>query len=103
MTCNIKLPTDYLAAYWTYCHVSAAQVLSDETGDVTVSSNGYARPQAINSQHENTYVSMTQCDFYPVPSKNLSLSWSGAARFLKSIDKIMDNIDYVYVVYNYYP
>jgi len=21
--------------------------------------------------HENTYVSMTQCDFYPVPSKNL--------------------------------
>ena len=40
--------------------VFAAQVLSgSEKGDVTVSSNGH------------TYVSMTQCDFYPAPSKNL--------------------------------
>ena len=74
-TCNIKLPTDYLAAYSTYSHtvvyVSATRVLSASLRRL----DGRTRMAAGNhfaiALHENTYVSMTQCDFYPVPSKNL--------------------------------
>ena len=55
VTCNTKLPTDYLAAYITKLTVMCLQLKfyqlrRDETGDVTVSSNGHTRPRAINSQ-----------------------------------------------------
>ena len=55
------------------------QLRPDETGDVTVSSNGHARPWAIRNMK-----TLTQYDFYPVPSKNLNSMFAVNGWFIQS-------------------